>query len=236
MNIIDVCIILLLILGAVLGFKRGLTKSLASSIGFVAVIVFAFLLKNPLSEFMYQNLPFFDFWGIFKGITVLNILLYEIVAFLILVSVFSIILKVVIFATSVFEKLLNMTIILGIPSKILGMVVGIIEYYVIVFACLFIISLPIFNFDFISGSKWRNQILNNTPILTTMSKDTINVFNEFSELQDKYKNSSNQKEFNTEAMDIFLKYKIITVDSAIELANKEKISIDVSVLDKYKEV
>lgn len=236
MNIIDVCIILLLILGAVLGFKRGLTKSLASSIGFVAVIVFAFLLKNPLSEFMYQNLPFFDFWGIFKGITVLNILLYEIVAFLILVSVFSIILKVVIFATSVFEKLLNMTIILGIPSKILGMVVGIIEYYVIVFACLFIISLPIFNFDFISGSKWRNQILNNTPILTTMSKDTINVFNEFSELQDKHKNSSSQKEFNTEAMDIFLKYKIITVDSAIELVNKEKISIDVSVLDKYKEV
>lgn len=120
MNIVDACIILLLGLGFVIGFKRGFTKSIAKSAGFVLVIILAFILKNPLSEYMYQNLPFLSFWGIFKGVTVLNILLYEVIAFLVILALLSIILKMVIFATSIFEKILNMTIILGIPSKILG--------------------------------------------------------------------------------------------------------------------
>ena len=237
MNIVDISIILLLGLGAVLGFKRGFTKSLATSVGFVLVIILAFVFKNPLSEFMYQNFPFFDFWGIFKGVTVLNILLYEVIAFLIILFILSIILKVVIFATSIFEKILNITIILGIPSKILGMIVGIIEYYVIVFVILFVISLPIFNLDFIQGSKWRIPILSNTPILTDISKGTIKVFDEFSELKDKYKNSTDASEFNKEALEVFLKYKVITISSADKLAEKGKLNIDEinTIIDKYRE-
>ena len=61
MNIVDACIILLLGLGFVIGFKRGFTKSIAKSAGFVLVIILAFILKNPLSEYMYQNLPFLSF-------------------------------------------------------------------------------------------------------------------------------------------------------------------------------
>lgn len=236
MNIIDACIILLLGLGAVLGFKRGLTKSLATGVGFVAVIILAFILKNPLSELMYQNLPFFEFFGVFKGVTVLNILLYEVVAFLVVLSILSLILKLVIFATSVFEKLLNMTIILGIPSKILGMVVGVIEYYVIVFVILFVISLPMINYDFINESKWKDQILNNTPILTDISKDTINVYNDFYALKTKYESETSNKEFNKEALDLFLKYKVVSVDSVNKLIDKGKLNIDDvdTILDKYK--
>lgn len=237
MNIVDVCILLLLGLGAVLGFKRGFTKSLATSVGFVLVIILAFVFKNPLSEFMYQNFPFFNFWGIFKGVTVLNILLYEVIAFLVVLSILSIILKVVIFATSIFEKLLNITIVLGIPSKILGMIVGIIEYYVITFVILFVVSLPIFNLKFVEDSKWRIPILSNTPILTDISKGTIKVFDEFSELTEKYKNTSNADEFNKEALDVFLKYKVITPVSIEKLIEKGKIDIeDVNILiDKYRE-
>ena len=235
MNIVDVFIILLLGLGAVLGFKRGFTKSLATSVGFVAVIILAFILKNPLSELMYQNLPFFNFWGIFKGVTVLNILLYEIIAFLIILSILTVILKLIIFATSIFEKILNFTVVLGIPSKLLGIIVGIIEYYVITFVILFVISLPIFNIDFIEGSKWRKPILNNTPILTDISKNTINVFNEFSSLKEKYEKSTSAKEFNKEALDIFLKYNVITPTSANKLIEKGKIEVDKNIIQKYME-
>lgn len=235
MNIVDVFIILLLGLGAVLGFKRGFTKSLATSVGFVAVIILAFILKNPLSELMYQNLPFFNFWGIFKGVTVLNILLYEIIAFLIILSILTVILKLIIFATSIFEKILTFTVVLGIPSKLLGIIVGIVEYYVITFVILFVISLPIFNIDFIEGSKWRKPILNNTPILTDISKNTINVFNEFSSLKEKYEKSTSAKEFNKEALDIFLKYNVITPTSANKLIEKGKIEVDKNVIQKYME-
>lgn len=226
MNIVDACIVLLIALGAVIGFKRGLTKSLATSVGFVLVIVLSFIFKNPLSEYMYQNLPFFSFWGIFKGVTVLNILLYEVIAFLIILAILSIILKVVIFATSIFEKILNMTIILGIPSKILGLVVGVIEYYVIVFVILFVISLPMFEIDFVNDSKFRKPILTNTPILTDLSKGTIDVFNEFSDLTKKYEKSTNSKDFNTEALEVFLKYKVITPSSAKSLIDKGKLEVN----------
>ena len=163
MNIVDIIIILLVLFGAFLGFKRGFTRELASFLGFIVVIVLAFLFKNPLSVFFYEHLPFFSFSGFFKGISILNILVYEIIAFLLLVFLFSIILKVVLLITGLFEKILSFTVILGIPSKILGMIVGALEFFVYGFIFLFVFSLPWFDVPEIKESKFRDDILNNTP-------------------------------------------------------------------------
>ena len=84
MNIIDIGIILIIIMGGIVGFKRGFFNQLVSSIGFFVIVVLSFLLKNPLSVFLYEHLPFFKFGGIIKGVTVLNIFLYEIIAFIII--------------------------------------------------------------------------------------------------------------------------------------------------------
>ena len=139
MNLVDVLILLFLVLSACLGFKRGFTRELVSFIGFFAVVIIAFYLKNPISQFLYENLPFFKFGGLFKGVTALNILIYEVIALLLAISILSIALKLLVFATKVFEKLLTMTIILGIPSKILGAVVGLIEgfvwFFIIFYEC-----------------------------------------------------------------------------------------------------
>ena len=77
----------------VVGYKRGLTNQLVSSLGIFAVIVLSFLLKNPVSMFLYEHLPFFKFGGIFKGITALNIILYEFVAFFLVMSILTITIK-----------------------------------------------------------------------------------------------------------------------------------------------
>ena len=77
LNIVDAIIILTILLGGVIGFKEGAIKKLTSIIGLVIVVVLSFMFKNPLSVFFYENLPFFDLWGVFKGIQVLNILFYE---------------------------------------------------------------------------------------------------------------------------------------------------------------
>ena len=89
MNIVDAIIILIILMGAVIGFKNGVIRQTVSLVGFLLVIILAFLLKNPLSLWMYEHLPFFNFWGILKGVTVINILLYEVIAFLILVAIFT---------------------------------------------------------------------------------------------------------------------------------------------------
>lgn len=237
MNIIDIIIILLVISGLCLGYKRGLTKEVVCFAKFALALVIAFLLKNPLSKLMYEHLPFFEFGGIFKGVTALNIILYEFIAFLLVLGIVMLAFRILLLATTIFEKILNTTIVLSLPSKILGMIVGGIHYYVIAFILLFVISLPVFKMDTqIEESKLRDPIINNTPILSGIVLKTVNIIDEFNVLGEKYKSEINTDEFNLETIDLFLKYNIITVDSVETLNSKGKLKINrlEGVLEKYR--
>ena len=224
MNIIDVIIILVIISCGLLGFKKGFTREIVSFLGFFIVIVLSFYLKNPLSKILYTNLPFIPFGGLFKGVTVINILVYEILSFFILVSLLLIILRIILFVTKVFEKLLTMTIILGIPSKILGGAVGLIEGIVWSFIIIYILSLPVFSFKEINDSKLGSNLLNNTPILSKNTKDFKKVTDKIISLKDEYKdNNINVDTFNYEALNTMLEYDIVSVDSVKTLKEKGKI-------------
>ena len=81
MNIVDILIVIFVLLGAFVGAKQGFTKALVSFLGIIIVVVIAYFLKNPVSELLMSVGPFFNFGGIIKGVTVLNIAVYEIIAF-----------------------------------------------------------------------------------------------------------------------------------------------------------
>ena len=83
-GIVDLVIIILLLIGGVVGFKEGVIKKLTSFIGVFLVFIVAFVLKNKLSVYFYENLPFLDLWGVFKGIQILNVIFYELLAFVII--------------------------------------------------------------------------------------------------------------------------------------------------------
>lgn len=236
MNIIDFIIILFILSGAIIGFKRGFTRQLVSLVSFFAIIILAFMFKNPVSIFLYEHLPFFKFGGILKGVTVLNIALYELIAFVFMALILTIIFKILTIVTNIFEKILKMTIILSIPSKIAGAIVGIIENYIWIFIVLYILSFPVFNIDIINQSKYRNNILNNTPILSNFIEPTMNALTEFGELKNKYENTDNALEFNKETLDLFLKYDVITVESVDKLIEQDKLKIDDvdTILNKYR--
>lgn len=238
MKIVDIVILIIILLGAVIGFKRGFTRSLVSALGFIVIAILAYFLKNPLSILLYENLPFFKFGGILKGVTVLNIALYELLAFVIVLAILGVALKILMVATSVFEKILKMTIILGIPSKIMGAAVGALEAFVIVFISLYALSLPIFNISIVNDSNWKDTILNKTPILSAFSKDTMQVIDEFAGIKEKYKdNNKNAEEFNKEVLDLFLKYDVVKVSSIDKLVEKGKLQINniEEILMKYRE-
>lgn len=226
MNIFDVAIILIIICGMVLGFKRGFTRELVSSIGFILIVIIAFLLKNPVSVFLYEHLPFFKFAGIIKGVTALNIVLYETFAFIIVLTILSFALKLLIQFTNIFEGFLKVTIVLAPISKIGGAIVGFIESYVWAFIILYILSIPTFNIPELNNSKYKDKILNNTPILSSMVDKSLDVINDFTKIRDKYKTTPNASEFNRETLELFLKYDVITVDSVETLVNKDKLKID----------
>lgn len=236
MSVVDIVIIIFLLFGALLGFKRGFTKQLLSCVGLIGILILAFILKNPVSTLLYENLPFFKFGGIFKGVTVLNILVYEILSFFLVLAILMVILKVLMFASSIFEKFLNMTIILGIPSKILGAVLGVIENFIITFIALYILSLPVLNLNILDNSKFKEPILTKTPILSIYTKDMVNVVGEFADLKEKYASATDPNSFNLEALDVLLKHKIVTTSSVDKLIEKNKLDIKNidTVLENYR--
>ncbi len=238
MNIVDILIIIFILLGAVVGFKQGFTKSLVSFVGIIIVTILAYFLKNPVSEFLMSFCPFFSFGGIIKGITVLNIAVYEVIAFLLVFAILMIVLRALLFATGILETILKFTIVLGIPSKILGAIVGVIKNYIIAFFVLYLLSMPNFvDVEFVKDSKFREPILRNTPLLSNAADSTLKVLDEFKGLSDKYVNTENSNEFNLETLDLFLKYDVVTVDTVKKLDERGKINIDgiENVINKYEE-
>ena len=223
MNVVDIVILIFLAFGALLGFKRGFTHQLVSLVGIFAIIILSYLLKNPVSVFLYNNLPFINFGGIFKDISVINILVYEIIAFFVIFVLLTLVFKILLKVTKGFEKILKWTIILGIPSKILGAILGIVQNLIYVFVVLYILNLPTVNVNIIENSKVANTILNETPILTSICDKTLVVFNEVSALSKEYENTDNVTEFNQKALNIMIENGVITKKNAQNLIDKGKL-------------
>lgn len=236
-NIVDVLIILILGLWGVIGLKRGFIKQTVMTLGTVLVFVLAFYLKNPIAEFLSLNLPFFSFGGMFKGVTSLNILLYQLISFVIVVSILQIILNIVIKISSIIETILKLTIVLGIPSKILGFILGLIEGFVVIYIALVFLSQPLFNLNIFKDSKLTSKILNNIPIISNIAGGIVDSFNDIYNLAgDYYDQNQSSNEFNLKAIDIMLDNKVISVNYVEKLNNSGKIKVTGidKVLDEYR--
>ena len=236
MNIIDIIIILILLMGGVIGFKNGVIRQTVSFVGFFIVVILSYFLKDFVSVILYKFVPFFSFSGSLAGVTTLNILIYEVIAFLLVYVILMAIYHFIVRVTRIVETILKFTVILGIPSKLLGMVVGFIETYIMVFIGLYCLSLPIFQIPMMNESGVRNTILNHTPGLSSAVSKSLNVVNEFADLKEKYKDTTNKNEFNKETLDLFLKYNVVRYDTAKELVDCGKLKIDgvESVFQKYE--
>ena len=113
------------------------------------------------------------------------------------------------------------TIILGFFSKILGGIVGFIEGYIIIFILLFITSQPFFDVTGIKESRVANFILDHTPVMSSAVSDYRTALKEIDDLSKVYKTDS--KEFNDKAIDLFVKYNIISEENLNYLVEKGKV-------------
>lgn len=225
MNVADIIILIALALGAVAGFKAGVIKKTADFLGTFIIIILAFYLKNDLSVLLYENLPFFNFGGFIKGIEAINILLYEAMAFFVVFIALLFILKVILIVTGLIEKILKATVILSIPSKLLGIVVGAIEYYVYIFLILVVLTLPIIKLPYVRESKIADFMLNNTPILSGISKEMIDIYGSVYNIVEE-KDIKTNEELNEDILELLIDKQVITKESAKDLVEKNKIHIN----------
>ena len=222
LNIVDAIIIIVGIIGIMAGMRRGILKQTVLLVGLIIVVVVSYKLRVPISTFLYKHLPFFGFSGVFSGVSILNILVYEIIAFLIVFSISYLILRILLKITGLLEKILKLTIILGFISKILGGIVGFIESYVIVFILLFIFNQPFINISGMEDSYLVPKILEHTPVMSSATSDIQDVMNEIDNLSKAYKDKSSE-EFNKEAIEVFIKYDIISKENVEYLREKGKL-------------
>lgn len=221
MNIFDIAIILLILLSAVTGLKQGVLKSGINLIGTVLIYIIAFKMKNGIGLFLCKVCPFFKF----DGYITLNILIYQLIAFVLIASVLFSIFALILKLTGIVQKLIDLTVILDIPSKIGGFIVGLLEGYVVMFIIILILSVPLRNVEMFSKSKLVNKMLNDTPILSSTLDgvdDAIsNVFNITSvvgEGEDKI------TKVNLDIMKTYLDCKVITKDDAIKIIDTGKLN------------
>lgn len=236
MNIVDILLIVLILSYIARGFKNGTIKEVVLFIGSILVMILAFILKNPVSVYMYEHLPFFGLDGIFAGVSVINILIYELIAFLIVGAVLMFIFRTIVLASSLIEGILKATIILEIPSKIIGLVIGAVEGLCVSFVLLFLTYQFTFTKNFIDKSQYGTMILTKTPVLSQSTEPIYKSINEIHEVADKYKNEKDKSNVNYEALEILLKYKIIKPENAKVLVDSKKLDINGAdeLINKYQ--
>ena len=111
-------------MGVIVGAKRGFTYQLIKMISTILVVLLALLLKDFVANIFIDHFNFIDIDP------AISIIFYRGIAFIILCFIFKMIFRILLKTSKKLENLLNKTIILGIPSKILGGVLGFIEYYI----------------------------------------------------------------------------------------------------------
>ena len=240
MTAIDIVILLLLVMFGVVGWKQGIIKEAVQLIGMIIILVIAFMFKGELGNIFCKWLPFFNFNGSpIEGMTTLNILLYQVLGFVIIFTVLYAIYTIILKLSGVFQKILDWTIILLIPSKIGGLIIGLLEGYILLFVLLLIITgLPASYTSNFTNSNLVQTIVYKTPILSSASKDVTSSMKDIYELVDEVTQKKiTTNEANLKTVDIMLKYDLVTPKTVEQLVILDKLKgikgIE-SVIEKYK--
>lgn len=231
MNIVDIGIFAIILLFTIIGIKRGVIKGLVSLLGIVVITIIAYTFKTPLANIIIKFMPFLNFSGIFAGTKAMNILLYNAIAFLIIFVLLYCLLSILLSAAGIIDKLIRLTVILAIPDRILGGLVGFVEGVVLAFAALFVLCQFTNTQSYVVESKYGMVFLERTPIVRTVLANTTLACEEINDVINKYKDLDDKKGMEVEIVNILIKYRIITTTDAQKLVDEGKIPLEYVTFD-----
>ena len=101
-TILDIIIIALFILAIVLGFKKGILKEIVSFIGTIIIFIISYQLKGLVGNFLCIIFPFY-----IKDLVTVNIMFYQIIAFILTFGILSFLFNLFINLTKSIDNLLD---------------------------------------------------------------------------------------------------------------------------------
>lgn len=218
MNIIDLVIILLLILSAITGMKRGVVRELSMLVGIIITYFLAFLLKGQVGLLLCRILPFFEF----DGLVSLNIIVYQLIAFIVIAIILFSIYSIILGFTGIVQKLVDISFILTLPSKILGFIVGFVEGYIVLFMLLLVLQIPFKDNSLFINSRLSNKIVNNTFLLSSSLGQLDDCIVDIIDLTKTY-DESDLNQVNLEIIKLELKYNIINHEELEKVIKTKKL-------------
>lgn len=233
--IVSFIIVLILIADIVAGYKTGFLESGVKFLKTIIAMLVAYFVKAPLSEYMYVNLPFFQFDGIFKGVSAISILLYELIAFFVVFILIIAILNIISNVLGLERRILRLVSFIGVPNKIMGAIIGGLKSLVMLY---FLLS-ALFVGSSIYGFNVRDSIgdyIVELPILNNTFGNVLDSFEEIGVLAKEYENTQDKESLNNKSIDILLDYGIITKDNLNVLIESGKVQYSVNDVDEQKEM
>ena len=224
LNIFDIGIILVLISFIIVGYKRGVIKELVSLIGIIIVFILSWSLKGLIGNILCIYLPFFKFKGSIEGFSSINIMLYQIIAFMIVFSVLLVIYSISLKLSKIIQKIVNATIILILPSKILGGIVSFIKGYILLLVIFLLLYIPIGDTDVYKESTMINFMLYKTPVISSVTNSFTKPIEKIVDLGKNVKeNKISKVSANKKAIEIMIEYNIVDEETVSKLYVLKKI-------------
>ena len=224
--IVDIGIILILIMFTIGGLKKGIIKAGISLVGLIIIYVISFSLKGIIGNLLCKYLPFFNLEGNYNGLTSINILIYQLIGFLLIFGILLSVYMIVLNLAKVLDTAANLTLVLIIPSKLLGGLLGLIEGYIIVFVCLVFLMAPLHNVDMFTESKLVNHIVYKSPLLTKYISPVTDTLKESYELGEDIRNDKiTKKKANKKILKMMVKNKIVKQSFVDELIESGKLKM-----------
>lgn len=238
MNIFDIGIIVILLICALVGWKKGVLKEVVSLVGLIVIFIVAYTFKEEIGNTLCKYLPFFSFEGNLKGLVSINILIYQMIGFFLIYSVLFAVYQIILKISGIFQKLINWTLILALPSKLGGALIGLVEGYLIVFALLLVAIIPLKNHELIKESKLSNFIVFKTPIVSNYTSNiTDTVTDTYKLVDDLVSKKLTTNEANLQIIDTMIEYDVVskkTVEQLVVLDKLKEVKGLDKVLDKHK--
>ncbi len=226
MTVVDIIAIIIIILGALFGFKKGAIKGLIQLVGLVAIVIVAYQFKDTIGNLLIKHLPFFNFGGKVNDLYALNLLVYQGIAFLVVFILLYCLLNILIDISGIVEFLLKITIIFEIPSKVIGAVLGAVEAIFFVF----ILGVAMLQFSqtskYVMESKMVKPIVEKTPIVNMVFRTGIGAAENIYEEIDNYQETKDSKETNIAIIRILVKYDIVKATLVQECIDNGKLHLE----------
>lgn len=222
MNAVDYVIIVILVISTLLGLKKGVIKSLVQLVGTVAIVILSYVFKGYLANYLMSFMPFLNFPG-FEGITAINILMYEMISFIVIFILFYCVLNILLTLSGLIETLLKITVVLAIPSKILGAIVGFLEGVVLAFLITFCLFHLGFTQNYVAESKFGVVLLERTPFMGQVMAKTTLALESIHDVVSKIEKEEDRPAANARVLQELIHYQIITKEDAKRIIEEKNL-------------